>query len=105
MQAPAAAQAVVDSRPPEVAALEAFQRSHGPTGGWAPEDHDAFLKVLQACRGNSTHVEKVCEEMLLGDQETVAAHNRSAPLQRCSEQDHIGQQASGGHDHLCLQVV
>ena len=78
-QAQASPGAGSSSRPEEVAAFEAFQARHGLTGGWEAEDHAAFLKCLRACRGNLQHVQRVCEELQLGDAEAVAAHIRSVP--------------------------
>jgi hypothetical protein len=41
--------------PPEVQAYDAHLARHGETGGWHPDDHATFLKVLKAhrcvCRG------------------------------------------------------
>ena len=57
-------------------AFEDFDRKHGSTGAWSREDHAEYLKIVQACRGNLGHVQRVCEELLLGKAESVAAHIR-----------------------------
>ena len=66
------------SKPPAVQEYQDFQRHTGPLGGWSAEDHAEFLKVLQACQGNTTHVLRVCEELMIQSSEAVTDHIRHA---------------------------
>ncbi|KAL4432173.1 hypothetical protein ABPG77_005935 [Micractinium sp. CCAP 211/92] len=84
--APAAAKPS-SSLPPEVMAYDTFLRRHGPTGGWHPEDHAEFERILRACRGSHAHAAHLCAEQLglLHSAADVEAHARwHEELQRLS---------------------
>ncbi|KAL4855686.1 Reticulocyte-binding protein 2 a [Chlorella vulgaris] len=53
-----------DSLPGEVRALDTFLQRHGPTGGWHPDDHAEFERILRACRGNYAHCTQLCQQEL-----------------------------------------
>lgn len=66
--------------PPEVQECDAFLQRHGPTGGWDPEDHAEFERILKACRGVYSHAVQIsCEELgLLHSREDIIRHARCA---------------------------
>lgn len=66
--------------PPEVQECDAFLQRHGPTGGWEPEDHAEFERILKACRGVYSHAVQIsCEELgLLHSREDIIRHARCA---------------------------
>ncbi len=49
-----------------------------PAGGWHPDDHAEFERILAACRGNYAHCGQLAasELGLLHSQEDVARHAR-----------------------------
>ncbi|KAL4421428.1 hypothetical protein ABPG75_010719 [Micractinium tetrahymenae] len=66
------------SLPPEVVAHDTFLQRHGPKGGWHPDDHAEFERILRSCRGNYAHAAQLCTEQLglLHSAADIAAHAR-----------------------------
>lgn len=62
----APATAAADALPPEVTACDTFLARHGPTGGWAAEEHGYFLRIFRTCHGNIDHAIAICCESQLG---------------------------------------
>ena len=51
---------------PEVEASEDFHEQHGPTGGWHPDDHSEFERILKACKGDYSHATLMCCDHMIG---------------------------------------
>ncbi|KAA6427414.1 MAG: hypothetical protein FRX49_02078 [Trebouxia sp. A1-2] len=51
---------------PEVEAFEDFHEQHGPTGGWHPDDHSEFERILKACKGDYSHATLMCYDQMIG---------------------------------------
>lgn len=40
--------------------------THGPTGGWHPDDHKTFMEVLKACKGDYHSAALQCIDAMFG---------------------------------------
>lgn len=66
---------------PEVQAFEEFHEQHGPTGGWHPDDHSEFERILKACKGDYSHVTLICYDQMIGlKRADIISHARSVPV-------------------------
>ena len=64
---------------PEVEAFEGFHERHGSTGGWHPDDHSEFERILKACRGDYSHATLMCYDHMIGFKRAdIIAHARWA---------------------------
>lgn len=62
---------------PDVQAHDDFLELHGPTGGWHPDDHAAWVRILALSRRDYTvAVEVACQEMAGVRREEVVRHAR-----------------------------
>ncbi|GAB4817555.1 hypothetical protein N2152v2_004601 [Parachlorella kessleri] len=72
--------------PLEVKECDDFMERHGPTGGWHPDDHAEFERILKACRGIYSHTVQICCEQL------GLLHSRTAIIQHAREQHKLAVQ-------------
>ena len=64
---------------PEVEAFDDFHEQHGPTGGWHPDDHSEFERILKACKGDYSHATLMCYDQMIGFKRAdIIAHARLA---------------------------
>lgn len=62
---------------PEVEAFDDFHAQHGPTGGWHPDDHAEFERILKACKGDYSHATLMCYDEMIGFKRAdIIAHAR-----------------------------
>ncbi len=66
---------------PEVEAFEDFHEQHGPTGGWSPDDHSEFERILKACKGDYSHATLMCYDQMIGFKRAdIITHARSVTV-------------------------
>ena len=66
---------------PEVEVYDDFHELHGPTGGWHPDDHAEFERILKACRGDYSHATLMCYDQMVGFKRAdIIAHARYPSL-------------------------
>ncbi|KAL3149357.1 hypothetical protein ABBQ32_002160 [Trebouxia sp. C0010 RCD-2024] len=62
---------------PEVEAFDDFHEQHGPTGGWHPDDHSEFERILKVCKGDYSHATLMCYDQMIGFKRSdIIAHAR-----------------------------
>mmetsp|Transcript_2174 Transcript_2174/g.3273 ORF Transcript_2174/g.3273 Transcript_2174/m.3273 type:complete len:634 (-) Transcript_2174:283-2184(-) len=62
---------------PDVKAFENFILKFGPTGGWDPEDHAEFEKIVRQCKGDYVKVIGIVRERSVGfTREEIQHHSR-----------------------------
>ena len=62
-------------------AFDDYHEEHGPTGGWHPDDHSEFERILKACKGDYSHATLVCYDQMIGFKRAdIIAHARCEPL-------------------------
>lgn len=67
------------SRPshPDIVAHDDYVAEFGPTGGWHPDDHASWVRVLRLCKGDAAVAVEVAEEEMVGfSREEIIAHAR-----------------------------
>ena len=62
---------------PEVEAFDDFHEEHGATGGWHPDDHSEFERILKICKGDYSHATLMCYDQMVGFKRAdIIAHAR-----------------------------
>lgn len=65
---------------PEVIEFDEFEDAHGASGGWHPDDHAEFLRILTSCRGDYSHAVLVATDQLPGlSRDQIIGHSRQSP--------------------------
>lgn len=61
----------------EVIEFDEFVEAHGACGGWHPDDHAQFLRILTSCRGDYSHAILIATDQLPGvSKDMIIGHAR-----------------------------
>ena len=61
----------------EVIEFDEFVEAHGACGGWHPDDHAEFLRILTSCRGDYSHAILIATDQLPGvSKDEIVSHAR-----------------------------
>jgi hypothetical protein len=83
-----------------VVEYEEFMAQHGETGGWDPEDHEEFVRILKACAGDYVQATNITLERCIGfTKAEVMQHARCVVVSLCTVTQRLGA-APDGRAHL-----